>query len=343
VIEQVDPATDARWDDWLRHFPAASCFHSSAWARVLQGAYGHRTMGFVLKTGDEIQGMVPCGHANSRWLGRRVACMPFADFARPLVDDPSAYQELEAAILERGRASGWTLLEIRGGRDCVPDTPPSVVFWEHDLDLSPGKNVLLANCTDATRRNIRKAERSGLRIELSDSPEAVQRYYDLHCVTRRRLGSPPQPKQFFDSIWAHFIKPGNGIVGLAWHGTIPVAGVVVLRHATQSIYKFGAADERYQHLRPSNLVMWAAIQHSVGLGMKNFHFGRTSFHQEGLRHFKKGWGSREGRLEYFCLDVKTGRSVSKPDRAGRWPSRLICRMPVPVVRKMGEVLYRHLV
>jgi len=118
---------------------------------------------------------------------------------------------------------------------------------------------------------------------------------------------------------------------------------VVLAHGTQAIYKFGAVDERFQHLRLTNLVMWAAIKRCASLGFQTYHFGRTSLHDAALRRFKQGWGCRERLLEYFCIDLRTGGFVSKPDRANGWAAHQISRLPIPVVRQMGAVLYQQLI
>ena len=130
---------------------------------------------------------------------------------------------------------------------------------------------------------------------------------------------------------------------LAWCGKVPVAGVVVLTHGALAVYKFGASDERYHSLRPSNAAMWTAIEHCAGAGIRRYHFGRTSMHDEGLRRFKLGWGASESILEYFRMDVKSGKIVEKRDAAGKWPSRILSRLPIPVMRGVGQILYPHLI
>lgn len=342
-IELVAPLADSRWDSWLDRFPDANCFHTSAWLRVVENSYGHHATGFVLRTGADISGMVPVVVARSPWLGRRAACVAFADFSPPLAADLASFRLICDTIVQHGSAHRWRSVELRGGRHWLPAAPAATEFWQHELDLAPGESQLFAKLDSATRRNVRKAETEGVRVEISKTPAALEHYYALHCMTRRRLGSPPQPLRFFRSVWENLLARGNGFVALAWFGRIPVAGVVILTHATQAIYKFGASDERYQHLRPSNLAMWAAIKHCVALGFRSYHFGRTSRHDAGLRRYKLSWGCTERLLEYFCIDLRSGAFVRKPDRAGGWYSRVIRQLPTPVVRQVGEVLYRHLI
>jgi len=39
------------------------------------------------------------------------------------------------------------------------------------------------------------------------------------------------------------------------------------------MYKFGASDSGFQHLRPNNLVMWEGIRHCAERGCERLHFG----------------------------------------------------------------------
>ena len=42
---------------------------------------------------------------------------------------------------------------------------------------------------------------------------------------------------------------GKGCVALARHGDVPVAGAVFLHFSQGALFKFGASDEAFQHLR----------------------------------------------------------------------------------------------
>lgn len=343
TVEVVDPLAYELWDASLDAFSEATCFHTRAWLQVLKNSYGHRSIGFLVRANGKLRGMAPLVVADSLWLGRRAACVGFADMAELLAGDAGTCLLLRNAIVEHGATEGWKTVEFRGGRRWLGGAKSSTTFRAHELDLTPGPVELLSRLESATRRNIRKAERDGVRTEVSHSASAMEHYYRLHCRTRRRLGSPPQPARFFESIWEHFVRGGKGVVALAWRERAPAAGVVILMRGTQALYKFGASDERFQHLRPSNAAMWAAISHCAESGMRRYHFGRTSMHDEGLRRFKLGWGATESLLEYFRLDVRSGAMVEKRDAAGGWPSRLLRRLPIPLMRGLGNVLYPHLI
>jgi lipid II:glycine glycyltransferase (peptidoglycan interpeptide bridge formation enzyme) len=137
------------------------------------------------------------------------------------------------------------------------------------------------------------------------------------------------------------LAPGHGTVALARHAGRCVAGAVYVWAGQRAIYKYGASDEREQHLRPNNLVMWEAICHLAQQGCRELHLGRTSLFHDGLRRFKLGWGAREENLRYTRYDLRTQEVVAVPDQVAGWHNRLFRWLPTPLARCAGAALYKH--
>ncbi|MDB6033851.1 MAG: hypothetical protein JWM16_4189, partial [Verrucomicrobiales bacterium] len=90
------------------------------------------------------------------------------------------------------------------------------------------------------------------------------------------------------------------------------------------------------------LVMWRAIQHCIEKGLASLHFGRTSLANEGLRRFKLGWSTVEEKKSYFKFNLQKNSFVSDTDRASGWHNQLFRKMPLPLLRLTGRILYPHL-
>jgi lipid II:glycine glycyltransferase (peptidoglycan interpeptide bridge formation enzyme) len=192
------------------------------------------------------------------------------------------------------------------------------------------------------RRGIRKAEAAGLTVAFDDSLEAIRLYFSLHCGTRRRHGVPPQPLRFFENIARYVFAAGQGFVVVARAAEKPVAAAVFLHWRDQAIYKFGASDYQYQHLRPNNLVMWAAIKKYASEGFRQLDLGRTSLANEGLQRFKSGFGAREQRIDYYRYDLRHNQFLEATDRAESWLNRVFRCLPPRLFRLTGTLLYPHL-
>ena len=192
-----------------------------------------------------------------------------------------------------------------------------------------------ANFASPVRRAIRKAEQSDLSVRLSDSEAAMRDFYWLHARTRRRHGLPPQPFSFFANIHSEVIRPGLGFIILAKDASKTVAGAMFFHIGSTALFKFGASDERYLHLRPNNLVLWHAIQELARREIATLHLGRTTRGDEGLRRFKLGWGAAEEPIEYFRFDMRTNDWTASRDRTLGFHNALFPKLPLVLNRLLG--------
>jgi lipid II:glycine glycyltransferase (peptidoglycan interpeptide bridge formation enzyme) len=201
---------------------------------------------------------------------------------------------------------------------------------------------LYVSVKGSTKRNIRKAQREGVTIARSRELDAVRTFYQMHCLTRKKHGAPPQPASFFERLYDHVIRPGHGQVILAAHLGRIIAGAVYLHFGREAVYKFGASDSAHLHLRPNDLIMWEAIRGYGEAGYARFCFGRTEPDNEGLRQFKSGWGAEEKTVRYFRYDIRKKEFVAGKAAHAGISAMIFRRMPDPLLRLAGSMLYRHM-
>jgi CelD/BcsL family acetyltransferase involved in cellulose biosynthesis len=341
-VRIVDPVLFPGWDHLLDRFPDASIFHGAGWAQILAATYGHRPLYFCRFDRDQLMGVLPVMEIASRWTGKRGASLPFTDVCSPLVKVGQGASDLYSAALNHGRGHGWRYLECRSPAPDWRGSTESVSFYTHVLDLPAAPKELFERMESSVRRGVRKAESAGVRVEFRTDPVAVEIYYQLHCRTRRRQGLPPQPWRFFQNIQQYLLAREQGFIALAFADAQPAAAAVILHLARRAIYKFGASDEKFQHLRPNNLVMWRAIERLRDLGITNLHFGRTSLFNHGLRRYKLGFGAREEQMSYARFDFRSGSFVKSGDRSQTWMNQIFRACPVSVLRLTGRLLYPHI-
>jgi hypothetical protein len=311
---------------------SATIFHSEEWMQVLEETYG-----FERVSG----GPLPLMEANSLLGGKRGVSLPFTDECPPVVSSREEFGKAWNGALELGRDRNWKYLEVRGGKEWLPEAPASLRFYRHTLDLTGGEEALFGLLDGSVRQAIRKAEKTGVKVERAQGLEGMRTYYRLHCRTRKKHGLPPQPWSFFLNIQRHLMSKGLGVLVLARIDQIALAGAVFF-YGKDAVYKFGASDESRQQARGNNLVMWEGIRWLAAQGCERLDFGRTSLENEGLRRFKAGWGSREGLIEYVKYDVRGSRFMVDKDRASGWHNQIFSRMPMALLRAAGAVLYRQM-
>src|SRR6266581_7899685 len=156
----VDPLREPAWDHVAALHRDASCFHTSAWAKVLHQTYKHQPFYLHFSCGGRLAALVPLMEVRSPFTGRRGVCLPFSDACEPLIFDQEMVGLVRDRLLRFTQERRWKYLEIRGGKsfEFAPDGTAN--FYGHTLDLRSGIKELANRFASPVRRAIRKAERS---------------------------------------------------------------------------------------------------------------------------------------------------------------------------------------
>ena len=341
MIQEIDLEQDLTWDNTVGTWSDSSVFHTCRWQRVLRDAYGYASCSLegVFEEGN--RALFPLMEVKSLFTGNRGISLPFTDSC-PSLGDHDSRSKLFRAARDLGRDRKWRYLEVRGGPAPSPDANPSVSYYGHQVVLYDDCSRMMRSIESGHRRAIRKAENNSVRIEWSQSLRALKRFYSLFCVTRQRHGLPPQPWKFFAALHRNVLALGHGFVALADVEGKSRAGAIFLHFRDRAIYKFGASDPAFQHLRLNNLVMWSAFQDYGSKGFQLLDLGRTSLRNQGLRRFKLGWGTNETQINYFKYDYRLRDFTSARDDSSGWHTRFFQRIPRPIAKIIGSILYKHI-
>ncbi len=342
ALEIINPIEYPGWDNLILATRDYSFFHTSNWASVLFESYHYKPVYFCEPGNGHLSLLIPLMEVNSLITGKRGISLPFSDFCNPIVPPESNAQDIRSKILKYGKEVGWRYVEYRGDGSLFQNELPSQCFYEHNLELCKDENKIFKSFRESTKRNIRKAEREGVTIEIHSTQASVEQYYHLHCITRKRHGVPPQPFIFFKKIYENILSKNLGFIILAYHSDEIIAGAVYFHFGEKALFKFGASRQEYLDLRPNDLVMWAAIKWYCQKGFKTFSFGRTEIENEGLRNFKKGWGSEERLVNYFKYDFSQKTFIQDKQHLGMMQKAIFQHSPLPMLKIFGSLLYKHI-
>lgn len=359
-LQILDPRVDKDWLATVSSLDQASVFHHPSWCSVLSRTYGFKS--FYLHHRDPSgRGMLlPLMEVRKLSGKRKAVSLPFTDSCPILCTEPveapdpevfraanselgrkGALGDISAGVRRLARERGWSEVEFRLGLTEREGSESSVSFYSHVVELDPTDAGQMALAESSVRRCLKKFQTGPMTVTIGTGMEEVRQYYGLHCVTRKRQGSPPQPWRFFTNIQEELLGRGMGYVVLVSLESKPIAGAVFLHRGRRAMYKFGASDLSFQHLRPNHGVMWTGLRHGARLGCVSMDLGRTSLDNDGLRRFKMGWGSVETRQVYHCLDVGANSWRRLVDRTTGWQTHVFRRSPIWLSRMVGQWVYRY--
>lgn len=340
-VEIIDPCVSEEWVSFIKTHPDAGVFHHPSWLRMLRDVYRYRIFAVCMRAGNEITAGVPFADVRSSILGRRWVSLPFSDHCQPLL--PAGDTESVRALmtfLKSKQGVETPKIEIRWNLGHAQNLFYEEPFVTHLLGLQKDPNAVRSKFhQQSLLRSLVKAEKEGVVVREGTTREDLLKFYNLQVMTRKRLGVPAQPKYFFEGIWKYVIEPGLGYILIAYKDEQPIGGGVYFEFGRTVYYKYGASDFEYRQYRPSHACMWEAIRRSCVEGYQVFDFGRSDKNNEGLRRFKKEWGSTEMPLGYSVIantQPKLGSS-----RLNDVFGIVIRNSPDFVCKLSGELLYKH--
>ena len=280
---------------------------------------------------------MPIVEVGGRLQKRAWVSLPYSDHVPVLSSSSAATAEFLAALDRAWRDAGAAYLHVRGSLPGTSSQYEADVI--HTLDLQTDLDAVRRRFHKMAVRGIRKGEREGVTVRRGERAEDLTEvFYGLHLMTRRRQGSPVQPKRFFRLLWERWIAEQRGHVLTAYCGKEPIAATVFLSYNKTLVYKFSASNPAALSLRPNHVIIWRAIQDACNAGMRVLDFGLSDRANTGLRAFKSRWGATEKPLVYTTLS--DGAVAHRAGHAPRLAQMVIQRSPPMVCRAAGELFYR---
>lgn len=218
-----------------------------------------------------------------------------ADVVRAVVDDLASRPAVRVVVRPDPLRDEW---KAAAAHPKVHASPRRA----HVLDLAGGLEGVRARLTSLTRRNLRTAERLGVRVEVDRDGSLLpiyHRFYDMSVdrwagkqneplALARWRAARRDPVGKFDVIAEHMGDAFRHYV--AFQGDTPAASIIVLFGRTAS-YSRGAMDrDLAAPLRANDLLHWTAIQDACAAGCTYYHMHETG-DSESLARFKERLGA----------------------------------------------------
>jgi lipid II:glycine glycyltransferase (peptidoglycan interpeptide bridge formation enzyme) len=228
-----------------------------------------------------------------RWSAATVKAALANDQVARLTDsEPTATSTVGTSIAAQLRDLGW--------RQQTSDTgftvgQPQFVFQVPLADRT--EDELLKGFNQLWRRNIKRADREGVTVELG-SVDDLTAFHELYLETAHRDGFTPRPLPYFRGMWdaMNAEAPDRIRLYLARHEGDLVAATTMVRVGAHAWYSYGASSTAKREVRGSNAVQWRMMRDALRDGCAVYDMrGITNTLDEndphvGLIRFKLGTG-----------------------------------------------------
>jgi hypothetical protein len=352
AIELLDPAHDDRWDRFVQNHPFGWVCHLSDWKRVIEESFKH-IKGYCLAIPDEagknIRAALPVFHVQSWLTGNRLVSAPFATLFDPLVGSGDELRLLLEGVCQLSDELKCSYVEIRTfhADSLMRSTRlgESRYFKHHYLTLdAPPEELRCGFHRTCVRQRISRAEKSDVKLKIGEEESDLVEFYKLQLMTRKRLGLPSQPYQFFKALWVAFHGSERMHLLLAQKNGMSISALLLFEFKDRFSAEFAASDETYKDCSPNHFLFWEAIKMASEKGCKMFDFGRTSPDNASLMDFKRRWGTQVIDISHFYFPAGFAKEMGSKEESWRYKvaGKVCGGAPDALQKIVGNFCYRHL-
>ena len=304
-IEKLRPESEEVYDRYILGRPETLFYYCSKYKAFLKSLLGCEEEYLLALEGHNICGALPLMF--SEWRGRRVYnSLPFygsnggivAEHGRAHTALTDAYREIAC----RDTILSSTVIENPFAAQNANGLPSNLTdhriaqFTGIEFEADHRENIL-ARIDSSARRNIMKATREGVTVEVDHSQ--LPRLREMHQVNIRALGGLPKSDKFFALIPKHFAPDQDFKLYVAKKDGVVIAGLLIFYFNQTVEYYTPAVDAEYRTIQPLALILIEAMADASRLGFVWWNWGGTWKSQDGVYRFKKKWGAVEGRYNYY--------------------------------------------
>lgn len=338
IVRCLDPNDYARWDEFVRGCPEATFFHLSAWQRLLEDVFAHRTWFLYAERAGQIVAVLPLAEVKSRLFGHSLASLPFCVYGG-VVGDEAGSHALEVRADELARELRVEYLEYRNMRPRHPNWPRQELYSTFRKAILPDDDANLRAIPRKQRAMVRKGMENKLRCETDAD---VTRFFALYSDNVRRHGTPALPRRFFAELLHCFGKDCE-ILTVTDPGGRPLSSVLSFYFRNEVLPYYAGDHVAARSLAANDFKYWELLRRSRERGCTVFDYGRSKV-GTGTFSFKKNWGFEPQTLSY---EYELYRRTDVPQKNPLNPKyRLFIalwrRLPLPVANLLGPHIARQL-
>ena len=243
-----------------------------------------------------------------RWSAEQVKAGIADESVRRLGDVPPLERSQDGArVIAQLHELGWQHQSAEGGFSAGQPQFNFQVPLVDEAGQPRTEADVLAGMNQLWRRNIKKADKSGVEISLGERAD-LETFHALYAHTAERDHFTPRPLSYFRTMYDALAAehPDRIQLWLARHEGDLVAATIAIRVGTHAWYSYGASSTEKREVRGSNGVQWAMIRHALEAGA----------HVYDLRGITETLDADDSHVGLIQFKVGTGGQAV--EHAGEW-------------------------
>ena len=322
TLEPITIQSDNTWESVIQQCPNTTAFQSAAWGNVLTNSFKQLEPTYLLvKEDTKLIGGIPAFVFQPIPGIRLWHSMPWNLFGGvQIIDSVEVDQrDLISTVLTyiESKASENGLCELN-----LTLTPNATVQYgdylieygyqteerfTHILNTNGDIDALWSSYNKRVRGAVRKAQKSGVQVNDTESDEDLTEFYKMYLMTVKRLGGTPKPHMLMKML----LQQGVAKLAIASYEGRIIAGLLYLYYNQTVTLWCEASLPEYLQYRPNNAIFHHIITWACKEGYEQVDFGASPPENEGLIAHKEQYRAKKTD---FCSYTK----IVSPFKRSLW-------------------------
>ena len=353
---RVYKSSDRRaWDEYVLRHRDGTVFHLAGWKSVVESSFGHRSFYLIAEkekshSANEqrsyphpkgsIMGIFPLFTIKSLVFGGSMVSLPFASYGGILAESQEIEKALYQEAVELTKKKSLDYLEIRNGKNSLPDLPKKDLYYNFKKEILPTEEENLKGIPRKSRRMVRVSMANGLDSELGRK-ELLDEFYDLFAFSYRGFGTPVFAKSYLRNILSEFGESSSILI--IYKNGKPLSGVLSFFFNDEVIPYYSGAYPASREYAANDFLYWKLMTIAMERGCKSFDFGRSK-KDTGPFHFKKHWGFEPRPLpyQYYLNKLREIPNISPNNPKYQKRIEMWKKLPLWVTKIVGPRIVRYI-
>jgi hypothetical protein len=301
-IVEFNDSYSGRYEDFLNSSNTSLLYYSLKYKMFLEELLNCKSRYLLALEKDKIIGVLPLMEKNGAF-GKVINSLPFygsngGALSNDLSVRTALYKSLDNIVADESISAATVvthpLLQPK-------DNPIKYDFIDERIgQWTPLKTTEVESMTifdSSTRRNIRKAMKSDIKIKIDNN--AWQFLEETHLDNMKAIGGNAKGHDFFVMAQKHFNAGEDYNIYIAELDNKPVAAILLFYYNKTVEYFTPVTIDSAKNLQPTALIIRTAMVDAAKKGFTWWNWGGTWKSQDGVYRFKKKWGAQDFPYKYF--------------------------------------------
>lgn len=352
----LEENNEKQWQDFVSEQNCVPPQFTLGWKDFVYKTYKNCEPIYYINLKEEIvKTIFPFFLVKSKIFGDRLISQPFIDIGGLLGEFDKNFMLNVINNLKEQFKGKATNIEIRLNTFSENYKEFETFLLNQNFDKKSGKQQFILRLRKEedlwnsfkriTRKGIKKANKSGLKLNEINNEKEIEIFYKLYLKRMKNFGTPQHSYDYFLNLFAEMKE---NFKGLNCYKDEKLIGSLIVLYTKDYMYAaYNFSEYEFLMYQPNDLLYWEIIKWAIKKDIKYFDFGQCEAnaeektHAEGIYNFKSKWlgDLYERQSFYYCFKQDSKQDIkSKKDNL----IKIWRKLPLFVIKRLGPKIASQL-